>query len=197
LESYTQAIIAMLAVINPVVCAAMLVQIQPNNNFKLNSIAAIKAMTTVLFILLIATFGGRYILSIFGISMDAFKIVGGIIIGFIGFQMLFGITNGINGSNEKGDLSKLIIFAASPGTIAMVITLAAIHNGEGFPLVALVGVVAAIILSLGIILFILFSSSKKKSKSDSHGMVTKFMGLIIAAMGLQFLLDGIKNFFGV
>lgn len=188
----------MLAVINPVVCGAMVLQIQSDTNFKSNSVATIKAMTTVLIILLIAVFGGRYILSIFGISMDAFKIVGGIIIGFIGFQMLFGITNGVaNGSAKKGDLSRLIVFAASPGTIAMVITLAAIHNGEGFPIVALVGVVVAVLASLAIILLILFSASKKRNSSESHGIVTKFMGLIIAAMGLQFLLDGIKNFFGV
>lgn len=198
MEKYTQAIIAMIAVINPVVCAAMLLQIQNSKNLKSNRTAAVKSMITVLIILVIAAFGGKYILSVFGISMDAFKIVGGIIIGFIGFQMLFGISsNTSNDEEQPGDLSKLIIFAASPGTIAMVITLATIHNAEGIPYVALVGIFTAVILSLAIMLFIIYSASKKTGKSGSHGMVTKFMGLIIASMGLQFLLDGIKSFFGV
>lgn len=194
MEHYLQSIIAMLAVINPVVCGAMLLDIQKGKDLKINIKAAFKAMLIVLLILLISAFGGKFILNIFGISVEAFKIVGGVIIGIIGFQMLFGLDNKTD--NEKnGDLTKLILFAASPGTITMVMTLAAVHNYEGIPISAIVGVVVAIIVSIGIILFMLFIAAKKNARGQ--GFITKFMGLIIVAMGLQFMLDGIKDFFGV
>lgn len=194
MEHYIQATIAMLAVINPVVCGAMLLDIQKGKDLNTNIRAALKAMLIVLLILLISAFGGKFILNIFGISEEAFKIVGGIIIGVIGFQMLFGLRN--NSVEEgNGDLTNLILFAASPGTITMVMTLAAINDFEGIPISAVVGVLVAIIVSIGIILFMLFMAAKKNTKGQ--GFITKFMGLIIVAMGLQFMLDGIKDFFGI
>lgn len=195
MEQYSQSIIAMLAVINPVVCGAMLLQIQEGKDLKSNIRAAIKAMSIVLVILLFMAFGGKYVLQMFGISMDAFKVVGGIIIGFIGIQMMFNLTSNTNDANGDGDLSRLVIFAASPGTIAMIITLAAVNNGDGIPLVAIVGAVVAVLVSLMIIIGMLKVAAKKNR--NKHGFITKFMGLIIVAMGLQFMLDGIKDFFGL
>ena len=86
------------------------------------------------------------------------------------------------------------MFAASPGTIAMVITLAAVHNPDGLPISAMIGATAAILITVGIIILMEFLSAKKKP--GGQGISTKFMGLIIVAMGMQFLLDGIKHFFG-
>jgi multiple antibiotic resistance protein len=194
MEHYLQSIIAMLAVINPVVCGAMLLDIQKGKDLNKNIKAAFKAMLIVLLILLVSAFGGKFILNIFGISVEAFKIVGGVIIGIIGFQMLFGLNNNTS-NDENEDLTKLILFAASPGTITMVMTLAAVHHYEGIPISAIVGVVVAVIISIGIILFMLFMAAKKNVRGQ--GFITKFMGLIIVAMGLQFMLDGIKDFFGV
>lgn len=193
MEQYSQSIIAMLAVINPVVCGAMLIQIQQGKGLNENIRAAVKAMSIVLVILIVSALAGKYILNAFGISMEAFKIVGGVIIGFIGIQMMFGLNK--PNEEEDGDLSNLIMFAASPGTIAMVITLAAVNNGYDFPASALVGIIVAVLVSLGIIVFLLYMARKKTS--PKQGFITKFMGLIIVAMGLQFMLDGIKDFFGV
>jgi len=193
MEQYSQSIIAMLAVINPVVCGAMLLQIQQGKELNSNIKAAVKAMSIVLVILIISALAGKYILNAFGISMEAFKIVGGVIIGFIGIQMMFGLNK--PNEDEEGDLSNLIMFAASPGTIAMVITLAAVNNGYDFPVSAIVGILVAVLVSLGIIISMLYAARKRKSTKQSF--ITKFMGLIIVAMGLQFMLDGIKDFFGV
>lgn len=193
MEKYSQSIIAMLAVINPVVCGAMLLHIQQGKGLQENIKAAVKAMSIVFVILVVAALGGRYILNAFGISLEAFKIVGGVIIGFIGVQMMFGLTK--HNSDEEQDLSSLIMFAASPGTIAMVITLATVNNVYDFPVSAIVGIVMATLISLVIIVFMLYMSRKKASVKQ--GFITKFMGLIIVAMGLQFMLDGIKDFFGV
>ncbi len=195
MEQYTQSIIAMLAVINPVVCGAMLIEIQKGKDLNTNIKAAFKAMSIVLIILVLSALGGKHILNIFGISMEAFKIVGGVIIGFIGIQMMFELNNKSNSEANEGDLSRLVMFAASPGTIAMVITLAAIHKVEGIPITAILGTIIAIAISLAIVILMLFLATKKNTKGQ--GFITKFMGLIIVGMGLQFMLDGIKDFFNI
>jgi len=191
MDTITQSTIAMLAVINPFVCGAMLLQAEPTGKTKSKLFDALKAMSSVLVILLIAAVFGHYILKVFGISMDAFKIVGGVIISFIGFQMLSGPKPHDQKSN--GGLSELVMFAASPGSIAMVITLAVAHNKQGIPVVAIAGTAIAVLITLIVMATMLLLLAKKKP--GGQPMFTRFMGLIIVAMGLQFMLDGIKHYF--
>jgi multiple antibiotic resistance protein len=194
MDTYTQSTLAMLAVINPFVCGTIMLQLQQDQDTKSNFITALKTMAVVLIILLVSALVGKYILHAFGISMDAFKVVGGIILAFIGFQMLGGSKSG-NNVEPKSGLTTLILFAASPGTIAMVISLAAVHNGDGLPVAALVGTTIAVAIT--VIVIVLMQLLVTNKKVGGQGIMSQFMGLIIVAMGLQFLLDGIKHFFGV
>lgn len=194
MESITQTIIALLAVINPVVCGTILLKIGNGNKLKGNILSGIKAMGVVLIILIIAAIGGQYILKAFGISLDAFKLVGGVILAFLGFQMLGSSKSDPNQDNSKG-LDNLIFFAASPGTIVMVITLASVHHTSKYPATVLIGITIAIFITIIIMTLMQFLSSHKKS--SGRGIVSKFMGLIIVSMGLQFILDGLKDFFAL
>lgn len=191
METYVQATLGMLAVINPFVCGTMLLQTENGLDNKSRIKDAVRAMLVVLAILIAAALGGNYILSAFGISMDAFKIVGGIVLGFIGFQMLAGSNSGAN--DKKVNLNEIIMFAASPGTITMVITLAAVHHKEIIPTTAIVGTLVAV-LSTILIMIVMVAMSKGK-QGGKQGIFSKFMGLIIVSMGLQFMLTGIKDFF--
>jgi multiple antibiotic resistance protein len=196
MNTYLHSTIAMLAVINPVVCGTMILQASQHTDKKNSILNAVKAMLVVLVILLVSALAGKTILHAFGISMDAFKIVGGIILAFIGFQMLGGPKDPSMKTDKQSQpkgLTPVIMFAASPGTISMVITLSAVHNAEGLPLSAMIGTTLAIVLTMGIIIAMLFLSGKKKGRGQ--GITTRFMGFIIVAMGLQFMLDGIKDFF--
>lgn len=194
METYLQSTIAIMAVINPVVCATMLLDLGSDKAIKIRLSEAIRVMGTVLVILLVSALAGKYILHIFGISMDAFRIVGGLVLAFIGFKLLGGSKNETD-KTQSGDMTQVVLFAASPGSITMVVTLAAVHDKEGFPVNAVVGIISAVIISTIIIFLIEMISSEKKS--GGQGILSKFMGLIIVAMGMQFLLDGIKNFFSI
>ncbi len=183
----------MLAVINPVVCGIMFLQIRGDQGIKGSAQQAVKTMLTVWIILIAAAMAGHYILGAFGISMDAFKIVGGVILAYIGLQMISGPKQNNNESDQSSGLNRLIMFAASPCTITMVITLSAVHDKKGIPVNAIIGTTAAVIITTLII--ILMERTAGKKKAGGQTMVTKLMGLIIVAMGVQFLLDGIKDYF--
>ena len=147
----------------------------------------------ILIILVLSALLGKYILQVFGISIDVFKIVGGVVIAFIGFGMFGGKPLSGDGEQEpKAMLSKLIMFATSPGTIATVITLSVVHTATGFPVVALVGIVFAVFITWIVMLGMLLVSGR--INKGGQQIFTRFMGLILISIGLQFVLTGLKNF---
>ena len=89
-------------------------------------------------------------------------------------------------------LTPPILFAASPGTITGVITLSVVHAKSGIPVTALVAVtVATTMMWILIVLFARLGGSG--SGGFVHDAVTRFMGLIVIAMGVQFV-SGLRSF---
>jgi multiple antibiotic resistance protein len=90
LHQIVQAIVTVLAVINPVMCGSIFLTLTPNLPPTQRRLAAIKVALGILIILVVSELIGLKILSIFSISLDAFRIVGGMIIAYMGFDMLRG-----------------------------------------------------------------------------------------------------------
>jgi multiple antibiotic resistance protein len=194
-----QAIVTVLAVINPVVCGSIFLTLTPNLAPVQRRLAAIKVALSILIILVASALIGLKILSIFSISLDVFRIVGGMIIAYMGFDMLRGgqtvgqapPTEG-NGAASTS-LAPLVMFAAGPGTITAVVTLAAVHTPDGFPVTAVVAAVIGAAVTLVSLLLAVGLGSR--IGRDTQSVVTRFMGLIVASMGMQFVLTGLKAFF--
>jgi len=162
-------------------------------------LAAIRVALSILIILAGSALIGLRVLSVFGISLDVFQIVGGIIIAFMGFGMLGGghqpaqaPPSAATGSHIPNSLAPLVMFAAGPGTITAVVTMAAVHTPTGLPLSAL----AASAIGAGVTFAVLLLASQLGSRINrsTQAVVTRFMGLIVTAMGMQFALTGLKAF---
>ena len=89
-------------------------------------------------------------------------------------------------------LGPLIMFAAGPGTITAVVTLAAVHTPSGLPVTAIVAAVIGAGVTYAVLLFAV--SDRPHLGRSTQGIVTRFMGLIVASMGMQFVLTGLKAF---
>ena len=141
---------------------------------------------------------GLKVLSIFGISLDVFRVVGGMIIAYMGFDMLRGSHTVAQAPPESGDagvhgsLVPLLMFAAGPGTITAVVTLAAVHTPDGLPMTAII----AAVVGAGVTLVALTLAVRLGPRlgRGTQATVTRFMGLIVASMGMQFVLVGLKAF---
>ena len=198
LHHMVQAIVTVLAVINPVVCGSIFLTLTPKMALAQRRWAAVKVALIILIILVTSALIGLEVLSIFGISLDVFRIVGGLIIAYMGFDMLGGrhTVGQAPPSDDEADalnsLSPLIMFAAGPGTITAVVTLAAVHTPDGLPVTA----IAAAVIGAGVTLVVLLLAIRAGSRlgRSTQAMVTRFMGLIVASMGLQFVLTGLKAF---
>ncbi len=202
LHQMSKAIVTVIAVINPVVCGSIFLMLTSKSTLAERRWVAVKAASIILFILLASSLVGLKVLGIFGISLDAFRIVGGMIIAYMGFDMLSGRQTVAQAPQPDddveagGSLTSLIMFAAGPGTITAVVTLAAVHAPpHGIPVEAIV----ASMVGAGVTLIVLLLAIKAGShlKQSTQAIVTRFMGLIVASMGMQFVLEGLKAFFRV
>ena len=90
LHQAVQAIVTVLAVINPVVCGSIFLTLTPRLSPSQKRRAAVKVALSILIILAVSALIGLKLLAIFGISLDVFRIVGGLIIAYMGFDMLRG-----------------------------------------------------------------------------------------------------------
>ena len=199
LHQMLQAIVTVLAVINPVVCGWIFLTLTPNLASAKRRWAAVKVALSILVILVTSALIGLKVLSIFSISLDVFRIVGGLIIAYMGFDMLRGShTVGQAPPTEdnvgvQSSLAPLIMFAAGPGTITAVVTMAAVHTPDGFPVTAIVAAVIGAAVTFAALLVAIQLGSRLGQ--GTQAIVTRFMGLIVASMGMQFVLTGLRAFF--
>jgi multiple antibiotic resistance protein len=199
LHQMAQAILTVLAVINPVVCGSIFLTLTPDLDSRQKRRAAVHAALSIFIILVASALIGLHVLSVFGISLDVFRIVGGVIIAYMGFDMLGGgqkiaqaPPSSGDGADARNSLTPLIMFAAGPGTITAVVTLAAAHTPDGLPLSALAASTVGAVVTLGVLL--LASQLGSRVNRNTQAIVTRFMGLIVTAMGMQFVLTGYKAF---
>jgi multiple antibiotic resistance protein len=198
LHQTVQAVVTVLAVINPVVCGSIFLTLTRSSDSGQQRRAAVHVALVILAILVVSALVGLAVLSAFGISLDVFRIVGGMIVAYMGFGMLSGRNQvgqappSESDADAGGSLAPLIMFAAGPGTITAVVTLAAVHTPRGVPLTALTAAVVGTAATFGMLLLAIRAGSRLDRSTQAF--VTRFMGLIVASMGMQFVLAGLKAF---
>lgn len=144
---------------------------------------------------------GQQIIGFFGITVDQFRIAGGLVLAHIAWSMLNGnsIASHHGSSDEKDhmeDLTSLAFYPITfpmivgPGTIATLI----IYTGQSNSAAALLsigGVVGVILAILFLVLF--FASFVGKVLSDTMRVImTRLMGMILLAISVEMIVAGIK-----
>jgi multiple antibiotic resistance protein len=198
MKQHLQAIVTVLSLVNPLICGTMFAQIEAGQDQATRLADASRAALSVLVILIAAALAGARVLQIFGVSLEAFSVAGGGVLIWIGFSMMRASTAEAqskgDGATETRSLTPVILFAASPGTITGVITLAVAHAKLEVPVTALVAVVVAA-LAMWIVMVLVTHGGSHRKASLVRDTATRFMGLIVIAMGVQFALTGIRGFF--
>ncbi len=162
----------------------------------INTRANIIAFVIVLVFVLL----GKYIFELFNISIPAFKITGGILIFYIGFDMLQSKQSNIKSLkkvqiDENIAVSPLAIpILAGPGTIVTAMNFVAnVKPIQVFLVIAIFG-------SMSLITYFTFRLSKYIVKLVGYNVIAvigKIMGLIIAIIGTGMIIEGIKLSFNL
>ena len=143
---------------------------------------------------------GTYIFNFFGITIPAFKITGGIILFYSGFEMLQSRKSGVKhlkdtNVDENIAISPLAIpLLAGPGTI---VTAMNFVSGATLTHILIVTVIFGTICYLNYVAFKLSDILTAKIGDNVITVFGKIMGLIIAIIGTTMILEGIKVSFNV
>lgn len=187
---HIQAFVTVVSLINPAVCGMIFEAIESDRTRAERIADATKAAAAILVILELAALFGARVLTLFGISLDVFSIAGGGVLVWMGFSMLRG---SVPGTGSGSSLTPLILFAASPGTITGVITLAVSHARADIPVRALIAVLMATLVTWVVMMVLARKGGEAKSGGFVRATVQSFMGLIVMAMGVQFAVEGLTN----
>ena len=187
---HLQAFFTILSLINPFVCGMIFDNVETGRTRSERLADAAKAAVAIFVILELAALFGVRILRLFGISLDVFSIAGGGVLVWMGFSMLKGSRSGSTGGSS---LTPLILFAASPGTITGVITLAVSHSRDALPVTALISVAAATLVTGIVMAAIAYGNFSTGKPGFIRATGQSLMGLIVMAMGTQFAAEGLTN----
>ena len=202
MELFIYLFAALFSVINPIGTAPIFVALTQNDSKKERSRISLWTAINVFIILIVSYFIGQYVLGFFGISLDALRIAGGLIIVNSGFSLLSGKITKHRGIDKKTEndaqkrndiaLSPLAIpMLAGPGSISLLIAFYQEHHST----IDMVVAVSAI-LGVAFSIFIILGSAHYLVKIlGSSGIVaiSKIVGFIVIAIGIQYIVGAIVN----
>ena len=199
------AISSILIIVNPLGATLIYVSLTTNLDKPIRDTIARDSCRFAIFILLFVAVLGAWILQLFGISLEAFRIAGGILLFGIGMEMLYAKTSRTKlTATEKYESTDMEDIAMMPIAIPMIagpgaITTTIVLMNEAIPLSPLaVGVVfVSIILSIVITYYMMKNSDYIMSKvgQREYRAINRLMGMLLIAIAVQFVLTGIRSAF--
>ena len=191
------------AMLNPIGNIPVFLGMVQDFDKKTQNRVALRATITAFTIITIFSVFGHIIFRVFGITVPAFQIAGGIIVFIIGFQMLNSKENPIHAQtpDEKEQMQQIahdmaitplgIPLLAGPGTISTAMNFVGAEKS-----ITNVVMVVGIFGLMCLITYILFFSSRFIASKINPGMlkvISKIMGLILAVIAVQMMINGIEG----
>lgn len=193
---YTQLVTVFLgffAIMNPIANTAAFAGLAGDLDKSERRKVAAKALVLTFIIILLFSLLGKAIFHLFGITLPALRITGGILVFIIGYHMLNGGGSKLHSSksHEEGDIavSPLAVpLLAGPGTIATAMNYSAAGGTTGILItVSVFGVLCLITFFC----FIFSLNILRVIGNSGLSIVTRLMGLILSVIGTQMTLEGL------
>lgn len=197
---FSVALVAFLAffpITNPIGALATFASLSSSLDDKSRHTQGIKVGIYVFLILAVFAVSGNAVLQLFGLSIGALQIAGGIVVGHSGFAMLTAKQQLTSEEHAHAKTIEDISFTpmalplvSGPGSIGVAVALASKHPGiEGTIGVvigaAAIGLLVAILLRFGTSLVV-------KLGPTGVGAISRIMGFIILSIGVVLIIDGVK-----
>jgi multiple antibiotic resistance protein len=196
----TTVFIGFFAMLNPIGNTPVFLTMVGSSDEKIIKRVAFRAVLVAFIIITIFSLFGHVIFRLFNITLPAFQIAGGIIVFFIGYDLLKGKVAGAHKSKIK-DTSALyddmaisplgIPLLAGPGTISTAMNF--VGEGASFMNTVLIILVFAVVCAITYLMFILSIRIADKLSPALIKAISRIMGLILAVIAVQMFLNGIFN----
>lgn len=200
-DSLFNAFVTLLVTIDPPGLAPIFLAVTRSMNRAQRKQVSIRASVIGFAVLALFALAGAAILSVFGITLAAFRVAGGFLLFFIAFEMVFEKRN-----DRKEKISDVAItrdhihniaafplaipLIAGPGAISATVLLSG--SFQGFTgQAALVGIIF-LCLVVTYMVFLLAERIDRILGETGRSILTRLLGVILAALAVQFVADGVK-----
>ena len=209
LELFLSAFVTLFVVIDPPGCAPIYAGLTSEATRAQARSMAIRACFIATIILLIFALFGEQLLAGLHIELDSFRIAGGIMLFLIALDMVFekrterreARAEKVKAESGSGpEIEDVSVFPmampmiAGPGSIATIMLLMARSEGTSQTLVVL-GALAAVLL-LTLLALVAAGPLMKLLGKRSEAVITRLLGVLLAALAAQYVIDGLKASFG-
>lgn len=193
------------AIMNPVANTPVFIGLTSEDDSRTTASIAFRSLLLAFIIVSLFSIAGKMIFDLFGLTLHAFRITGGLIVFLVGFHMLQGNHSSVqhpkNGESQRREdtlsvaVSPLAMpILAGPGTIATAMNFA---SGGGIMELAVTISMFAVLCIVTYILFIFGERFVNYIGASAMGVITRMMGLILAAIGTQMIIAGIQGAFSL
>ena len=199
METFISTFLKIFFLMTPFFVLTMFLTMTQDATVKQRKALALKVTLSVSIISLILLFFGKHIFTIFGITLDAFRIGAGALL----FLTAIDLVKGTEHNSKVGhkDITQLAVVPLSipmiigPGTTGILLVMGASFEDTTAIITGSLSLLWAVLL-IGLMLY---TSSFLEKIIGKHGLqvISKITGLILAALSAQIVFTGIKNFLGL
>ncbi|CAN5433482.1 MarC family protein [soil metagenome] len=205
IELFISSLITFFVVIDPPGCAPIYAGLSAGASTENRRAMAVRAVLVAAAILFVFALFGEDLLRGLGISLDSFRIAGGIMLFLIALEMVFEKRTQrredraaqIAATPEVEDVSifpMAMPMIAGPGSIASVMLLMARTDGIERTAVVLAALVT--ILALTLVALLAAGPLMRLVGAKVESVITRLLGVLLAALAAQFVIDGLRASFG-
>lgn len=191
------AFVTLFVVIDPIGLAPMFVALTKGADAAQRRSVAIRSCIIAVALLTLFGLFGEAVLGFVGISMPAFRISGGILLFLTALDMLFD-RRAKRRKDQVSDFDDPSVFPlatpliAGPGSIASIILLTG--QAEGWAGIITVLLVMVVVVMAVLALFLAGGLLEKMLGDTGINVVTRLLGMLLAALSVQFVIDGLASF---
>jgi multiple antibiotic resistance protein len=207
LQTYLLALSALFSIVNPLGSAFIVSQVTAGRAHGERVQLASKIALYSAMVMLVALWGGAYVLSFFGISLSALRIAGGVVVAVNAWSLLQAPeTTEARKQRQAGEAEGIdavaffpltIPFTTGPGTIAVAITLGSNRPYAGEQALAFVLGASAAALTVAAIVWVTYAFADRmeavlgRSKAQ---VVSRLAAFLLLCVGTQIALGGVADF---
>ena len=201
-DTLVSALVALLVVVDPIGLAPIFLALTEGMTNAARRRVAVRAGLIALCVLAGFALAGRWLLAQLGITLPAFRIAGGLLLFAIAFEMVYGRRSDRQSRTAEQaaheDHAKHIAafplaipLLAGPGAITATLLLTGQTGGNPALLAALL-VVIAIVIGIVLIVFCLAVPIARVIGTTGNLVLSRLLGIILAALAVQFVIDGLR-----
>ncbi len=201
LDALVSAFVTLLVVVDPIGLVPTFLAITEGLPPKARQRVALRACLIAATILTGAALAGDWLFTVLGISLPAFRIAGGLLLFSIASEMVFGVRIERQSKAAEQAIEEhvrnvaafplAIPLMAGPGAITATVLLAGRTDGRPGALALLFGVICAVIA----ICFAVYLAAERIGRLlgiTGNVVLSRLLGVILAALAVQYVLDGIR-----